>query len=199
MVISQADGAAPAVVVKVAQFGFFGTWDDSWNLLSLLERRGDVSFILDVWRSSPEIQVFSIVSHRFRGMLRDHPRLFVLPRIYLDAPGRATLQNSGEKSGQYFMRETGGPFLSLTLPACYEESDCICLNTGRLSYPVKYFDYCTDDGLPAPDALKLTYRDIVKSFKKALLKHKVNSTVWIGHHALKLLKEGRARIVALGV
>lgn len=176
------------------QFEFYGTWDDSWQIL------GDITshlffLIPDRWYESSEIPKYNSLNNELKSTLRLKRRVFLWNQDFsVFSPG-VRLQKAGSYSGKYQVgAEYGGPCLALTLPACSENENKLNLSCGQLTYPKEFLHPETGNWVPASEKLKSGYKNVIVLIKKSLIKHKSKTAIWIGKNASQLLEQQKAEI-----
>ncbi len=182
----------------MAQFDFYGTWLDSWKLLEVLLEK-DLSLIPDKWYKKPDALFFKEITEDLKDLIHKKRRVFICGKKFSLFQPLFVQQKSGPKQGQYSIgAEYGGPYLDLTLPACFEKDDIINLSCGTLTFPKQYKNPETNEWLNAPAELKISYKDTCGDFKKKLKRFKYKKYIWIGEDALGRLKTDKVKIVDKG-
>jgi hypothetical protein len=171
---------------------------DSWKILEMLLRK-NLSLIPDQWYKTPKALFFNEVNDDLKELMHKKRRVFIWGKEFSLFQPLFVLQNSGPRQGEYSIgAEYGGPFLDLTLPACFERNGKINLSCGTFTYPEKFKNPEKDKWLKAPEELIKAYKVTCDDFKKTLKRFKYKKYIWIGEDALNLLRTDEAKIVDKG-
>jgi hypothetical protein len=184
----------------MSQFDYFGTWEDSWEILDIILNNEDVELIPDMWYETSIPLKFKQVDENLKNILRKKRRLFILGKYFSIYPPCLKKKEDGPMIGKYNLYANyGGPSLDLSLPVCFEKDNIINFGSGILSYPKEFLNPHTGIWENSTQNLKDAYKRICSLLKKHLIRHKINSNIWIGNNALTLLKAGKAQIYDKGV
>jgi hypothetical protein len=183
------------------QFNYYGTWNDSLDVVQAILKRGDIRVIHDsgIWHR-PVAKYFHVLTEELETLLKTRPFLFLYGKFSRFEPG-FVLQENGPNAGTYWVSiKRGGPGLELGLPVCFENNGTICLGSRFLAYPAEYLNPETHLWERQCEEVRSTFSELRLLMKKCCLKRKkMNSPLFIGPRALELLNQGKARIIDRGV
>jgi len=178
------------------QFEFWGTWEDSFAIIAAILDTGKATAFRSKPYAEPQAQFFDRFTPDLREIARERGALyFWLPGISY-FPLRFARWESGIYAGQYFVTG-GGPFLQLSLPACHEEGGLTRLGCGDLSCDHEFYEPDARIVVKMPKAAQQIDDEFVKIIK-ARCKRFGPKKRWVGHHARKLLEEGKAEVTSPG-
>lgn len=186
----------------MAQFDFFGTWEDSWRLLQEIIKFNDVTFVPDLIYDSPEPIFINTINEEAKEYIKIKRHLYIWGKLFSKYPPLLLRRESGPKEGTYYVQvDYSGPSLELILPACFEENGLINLNTGMVTYSKEYLNPESGNWENPSKELKDVYKNICTLLKKSILiRYDLKTSYqWIGKNAVKLLQENKAQIIAKGV
>jgi hypothetical protein len=179
----------------MAQFDFVGTWNDSWGILATILENSEYSLVPNLLYESPEPLFVTKIDDLVKAMLLDRGDGFLWSTKFSRFPPVMKRIEGGEAAGKYYVGlSEGGPYLRLTLPACYADEEVINLAPGHLYYP----KWTTRPGThiairPSPE-LRAGFREVKAITERQLVRLKVRPDIWSGQEASRLVEEGRARI-----
>lgn len=190
------------------EFDFWGSWDDSFAIVAAILSTGKATAFADKPYAEPRAQFFDKLTPELQEIARTQSTLYLwLPGISDSIPIQFGRWDSGIYAGQYYVTGSG-PYLNLTLPACYEEGPegprpatgacgLIYLNVGTLSCGHEF--YLSNPGVVvkmprAAQEIDEEFRKIIKAHCKRFGPKKR----WVGQHAIKLLQEGKAEVISPG-
>ena len=189
----------------MAEFDFYGTWEDDWDLLQKLTNLGQFAFVMDKPYTEPVPFEFTDSSADFEAMLRERPRVYLLSEEY----SRFSLQFH-EVRGHWIIDEmSSGPALTLDLPTCFERDGKLCLREGYLGHLAHYQDPETKQSYKAPQALKRAYEKTRALLRKGMAKGYLGcrnwtplgdyrprtDLFWIAPNAIAMIESGLAGIL----
>lgn len=186
----------------MAEFSFLGTWADSQTILRSIFAQEDIRFLPDRWYSSDVPDVFTELNETLLGILHDRRHGFICCERFTRFPMTLVQHTSGQRAGEYRINPNGGgPCLELTLPAAFEDSGVLCLNTGCLSHSRQFLNPQTWLWESHSEQLRSGYKAILKSVRGCLQRSDrwTSTATYIGDEAVRLLDAGKARIVAKGL
>lgn len=180
----------------MAQFDFLGSWDDSWQIMASILQIGHISVIPDLWYERPEPIFIKALDHEAKDILRDRRNMFLWSTKFSRFPPTMVRMEGGEKRGKYYLRLSGGgPGLQFTLPACYEKDGLWNLAVAHLEYQRETLNPETEQWEKPTPELIAGYKEVKEILLPHLVaRHEFALHVPIAHDALRLLREGQARI-----
>ena len=179
----------------MAQFDFFGTWNDWWGILGHILATKVYSLIPDLKYDKPEPLFVTKVDDSVKTMILDRRNGFIWSPIFSRFPLSMELIKEGQNAGKYFVSPTrGGPCLRLVLPPCYEEDRIIHLGRGMLSCPKWTITPFTKVPEKPSAELRLGFKEVKEIIKNRIVYLKDPFKIWIGQHGKELVEEGRAVI-----
>lgn len=190
------------------EFDFYGSWRDSFEILGAILDTGKASAFFDGPYMESKAKFYDELTPELQARLSTEGG-----GVYLWLPSISTLPlrfgrwESGSYAGQYYVT-SGGPYLSLSFPACYIEGpegprlvldagENIRLGVGTLSCPHEF--YVPDPGIVVKMPKAAQERD--EEFRKIIKAHCRRfgpNKRWVGRHAIRLLEEGKAEVVSPG-
>jgi hypothetical protein len=178
------------------QFDFLGTWDDSWLMIEALLRLDGYHLIYDLNYAAPHYQILTELNEESKQLLQQRGRLYIMANTFSESPPVfSRIQNADGATWYSISIQEGGPFLSLTLPACYDESGRTNLANGSLSFQKQTLDPTSGKWIPPSDILTHEFKKIVRMLKsRFLVRHRIHTSVWIGANALDEVLIRGARI-----
>ena len=184
----------------MSQFSFLGTWDDSWRIVGSILERGDISLIPDLNYDDPKPAYISALNEEVKELLKRRPNLFLWSTQFSLFPPCMVRMAGGAAAGKYFLSlSRDGPGLELTLPGCYEADGVLNLACGTLSYQRLTFNSQTGRWEKPTLELQAGYKEITKTIKRHLVRHKFHKPIWTGRDALTLIERGTARVTGFGL
>ncbi len=158
----------------MAEFDFYGTWEDVWSLVQKLTDLGQFTFVVDKPYTEPMAFEFTNFSADLEAMLCARPRVYLLSEEY----SRFPLQFH-EARGHWMIDElSSGPTLDLCLPICFERDGKLCLYQGYLGHLACYQDPETGQWYKAPQALKRAYEKTRALLRKGMAKRYLGCRSW---------------------
>jgi hypothetical protein len=116
---------------------------------------------------APEIRkVSTIAEFRSRRTAKVGALIFVLNPEWQRSPLDLGEIQKGGQTIYFVMQKTGGPTLDLCAPFEYGSEGNKFIPGGSVGYHSTFWNTLTERNEPAPDALKATYREVVKIIKK---------------------------------
>lgn len=185
----------------MAQFDFIGAWTDSWQILNIILKRGDIALIPDFFYRTREPLFVTTLDERLKNMLMERRRVFLWSRHWSRFPPCLEPHPAKEMEGTYYVEFTkGGPLLDLSLPACYETDGVVNLAAGRLVLQRLYFNPDTSQWHHPSEEFKARFREVRSLIKTALVRHKIrNVAIWMGREALAMVQAGKAKVRGFGL
>lgn len=184
----------------MSDFVFFGTWDDSWQVLAAILEYPGYSIIPDSRYTDSVPFRTSTVNTELKKMCRERGAAFIWSTAFSLLPPVLVRIEEGKNAGKYFLDlSRGGPGLGLHLPGCYEQNGKTQLAPGSLWYPKKTFDVQSREWTPASASLRLGYREVRANIKNQLVPLQVETTrILIGEVAKGLVENGQACLHGVG-
>ena len=195
--------------IAVAEFQFYGTWNDARSCLEAITALGPFTFVLDKWYAEPIPKQFTVLDENSIEAVRKDPGVYVLSAHYTRFPVRF-----GRPTPTGLMRiwsTESGVSLHLSLPVEHNHQGRLRVGMGLLSYQAEYHDPVTGQRYMASEELKRAYAYLRSVLCRQLMKRYVESTVvrngrfipivetlWIGRSAIALLDAGQAEILVNG-
>jgi hypothetical protein len=186
--------------MTMAKFGFLGTWDDSWGIVAAILENKEYSLVPDLKYAKPEPVFVTKLDDTVKAMFLDRANGFLWSTKFSVYPPSMESIEAGQNAGKYYVSLTsGGPYLRLVLPGCYQEGGVINLVPGALYSP----NWTTKPGTyiaikPSPE-LRAGFKEVKAIIQRQLVRLKGGPYNWIGRDASRLLEERRARIPGLEV
>jgi hypothetical protein len=179
----------------MAQFDFYGTWDDSWGIVAAILENKEYSLVPDLLYDKPEPVFVTKFNDIAKELLLQKRNAFLWsPKFSVFPPFMKRIEG-GEAAGKFYVGlSVGGPYLRLFLPPSYEEGSVINLVLGSLHCP----KWTTKPGTyiaikPSPE-LRAGFKEVTAIIKRQLVQSKARPVIWIGQEASRLVEEGRARV-----
>jgi hypothetical protein len=186
----------------MAEFDFYGTWKDDWQILSQVVAGTNARLIPDKWYEAKQPEIYTELADELKRELTKKRRVFVSPS---DAPlypqCGLVQQQRGIMSGWYRVehRELGDS-LALTLPSCFEKDGMLWLGGGSLFLAPEYYNHDRAEWGRPSESLKDFYLTVRRILEKNLQRFDApRSKIWIGSEAKKMLETGAASISDRGV
>jgi len=190
----------------MADFYFYGTWEDSWTYLETLARLERFTFVVDMWYTKPIPFQFRTLTDEIKSTVYKQRRVYLWSDEYSRFP-----PDFGEPTSNGLMMIDpigGGPALDLSLPACFEREGKLSVGLGWFGYQLQYKNPETGEWYKPPEALKRAYKEIRALLRKNMVKRFARSrsitdrgikprieTLWVGPNAAALLEVGKADIL----
>lgn len=182
----------------MAEFQFYGTWDDTWAVLKAVLRRESIAFVADLAYHYPRpVWIRTLTSHA-REMLHRRRRVYVFGEDFSTRPPCLVQQMTGSVAGKHFVYLAGGgQGLELALPNSHLDEGVWQLDAGRLTYPHEFWNGERGRWEKPTTALKGAFLDVKARLRGELEQHLPIRDLWIGPHAWDLVRDGKARIRVL--
>lgn len=181
------------------QFDFFGTWEDSWQLLGSAMRSANLVLVPDLWYERPEPLLYRALDEDLKSVLRQRGRGFLWSESFGPLEQLFLRQPTGVMAGRYRIRAAkSDPVIDLMLPACYESEGVTNLGVGILGAPERTSVQAPDQN-GRIDEVVASFGDVRLRFRQVLKRHKMRRWIWIGPDALRLVIEKKARLTAPGL
>ena len=187
----------------MAQFGFYGCWEDSLQLLKMLIDLKRFTFVLDKWYSSPQPFQFTSLSDEVLSEVATARRLYVWSEVYSLYPAQF-LWTTDREVGR-IDPENGGPALDLFLPTTYEHDGKHGISLGWFAYQSKYYSPIDGEAYKPPEALKETFKELKSMLQKKMTRRFLPlsnlyddkrlpacQTLWVGVYGAAKLEAGDA-------
>lgn len=178
----------------MAQFDFFGTWEDSWEILEKVIMTFNCKLIPDLWYSSEIINMYEAVTEDLKLHLVKRRHLFILKQIDEVSMNGFLKNRAIHSNGQYRIDpEIFGETIELTLPACYKNNNITMLGLGMLTYCREYYNFTKNSWEKPTNELKTFYADLRKVIRRCIISKKYpKGKIWIGRDAFRKVSEGKA-------
>lgn len=190
----------------MADFYFYGTWEDSWRYMEILACMRRFTFVVDMWYTEPIPVQFETLTDEVKDIVYKQRGLYLWSKEFSRFP-----PIFGKPTSSGLMRihlSESGPALDLVLPACFEYEGRLSVGLGWFGYQPQYQNPETGEWYKPPEALKRTYQEIRTLLRKNMVKRFVRSriitghgirptidTLWLGRDAAALLETGKADIL----
>ena len=193
----------------MAEFNFYGCWQDSLEILTKLAIEGKFRFFFDKHYDQPEPTWLNILEDGCQDEIESPVKLGLWSSDYSIFPLAFESYAYQGKTYYEIKHSYSGPALSLLLPANYiNNSSGIQLGHGWASYPSVFYHPRTLEPYTPPETLKSAFTEIKKTIKAYSEKRyipslRINSkgelkpiieTLWIGKKGLSLIERGEAMI-----
>lgn len=182
----------------MAEFVYGGNWEDSWSIVDALLERDDLALLADLVYQEPRPIYLSAFrdNSELQSQLKERRWFYIAGKKFSHHPPQFVRREGGSAAGTYWIdNNKGGPFLSLTLPACYIENGITMIGSGSLVYYDEYRNPKTGQWEKPSPALISAYKEIKALLKKYLVRHKLPcGFIWIGRNALSMLQNGTAQL-----
>jgi hypothetical protein len=191
----------------MAEFDFYGTWEDSSLYLEKVVTLGRFTLVVDMPYEQPVVFQSKVLSEDLMTLLQQRPHLYLWSDEYSRFP-------AGFLPGRHYVTidpHISGPALQLSLPICFPAEVNVRLGEGVLSYLPLYENPETGELYKPPEALKQAYNDVRRLLQKTMARCFVRCRVvsagvikpivvplWIGPNAMDLLEAGKAEIRVAG-
>jgi hypothetical protein len=190
----------------MADFFFYGTWEDSWMYLETLVHLERFTFAIDMWYAEPAPFQFETMTDEVENIVRKRRRLYLWSSEYSRFPFVFSAPTS---NGLMMIDPTvSGPVLDLSLPDCFDVEGRLSIGLGSLGYQPQYENPETGELYKPPEALKQAYKEIRALLQKGMVKRFARSrsitefgikpaveSLWVGANAVTLLETGTADIL----
>jgi hypothetical protein len=185
----------------MAQFDFYGSRKDGFEILKCLLEQGEVIFVADIWYDMPVPLIIRRIDDEVAEILNRRPRVYVFPKGAMLQRCGFVQQDAGPCAGKFSIElDMMGQGLELTLPACYEESGMLNLSCGMAAYPRQFYSEKHGQWEKPGEEIKSAYSIVCKCIKKLSRRQMlISKSGWVGSDAAELLRSGKARIVDKGV
>lgn len=191
----------------MAEFRFFGTWNDYWGILDAILSHREYSLVPDLLYDKSEPVFITTLDDPAKEMLRVKGSGYLWSTKFSRWPPVMKRIEGGEADGKYYvMLGEGGPCLHLVSPACYEEGGVLMLDFGELYYPKWTTAPGTNIAIEPSPELRQGFQEVKTIIKRQVVRLKVSPDLrelvelkvgpghWSGRQASRMLEEGRARI-----
>ena len=212
----------------MAEFDFYGTWNDDWRILGQVAAGTGARLIPDKWYETKQPEIYTELTEELKRDLMKKRGVFVCPSdapLYPDCG--LVQQTEGIMRGRYSVRHRElGDSLDLTLPSCFEKDGMLRLGNGSLFLAPQYYHHVTSSWERPAESLKVFYQEVRRILKRNLLQIQTPeslrdryrevqrilkrnlpqmreqtppSKIWIGADAKRLLDAGEAAIGGFSV
>jgi hypothetical protein len=193
----------------MAEFRFYGTKNDSIDLVKLLFQILNVKLLVDTWYKEPVPIEIPNTSYKNIKLIIKYKVFYIWSDLYSVYSPIFTLPNQNQEYRLDLFK--WGPVLSFDIPKFFRENNRICLRPGGLFYPLYFIHPETQEFYKPTDALKCAFLCITKNLKKSLFKRymlligdvadsvksKYITPLWIGKEALNGLDAGEMGILSV--
>ncbi len=184
----------------MAEFHFYGSYDDTLQILQALLRYDGIAFTPRLNYPGPIPPSFHDVTNELRDAIHIN-RGLILTGPFSETPLVLQEITGGKYDGTFVLDTTrGGPFLELELPMC-KKLDGVHwhLGPGSLFHPREFWDESGNNRIPLSGSSKAAYEFLVNAIKSVVRRKKIGeSTRWIGPSAISLLDRAEALILVQG-
>jgi hypothetical protein len=185
----------------MAEFSFYGTWDDSRTYLERLAQLQQFTFVINKAYAEPTPMEFTAITDETWAWVQRHPFLLLWSAEYsrfppiFDRPVRGFMRISVFRSG---------PAIEVSLPRPLEQDGQLRIHAGDIMYQARYQDPDSRGWYDSPKTIRSTFNVTRSLLRKFLVRRYVRVEavrcgrirlqpipVWIGHAAHRLLEEHR--------
>lgn len=182
----------------MAEFQFYGTWDDTWRVLKRILAREGTAFVADLAYHFPRPVWIRHLTSQAKEILHRRRRVYVFGEDFSLRPPCLVQPMTGSVAGKHFVYLAGGgQGLELALPNCQLDEGVWQLDAGRLTYPHEFWDAERGRWEKPTTALKAAFTDVKARMRTELEQHLPIRDLWIGPAAWDLVTAGKARIRVL--
>ena len=180
----------------MAQFPFLGTWDDSWAVMASILQVEHLKVIPDLKYDRPEPGLITVLDNPAKELLMGWRFVFLWSAKFSRFPPVMERTEDGADAGKYTVDlVAGGPGLALGLPPCYERGGILNLAPGSLYYAKHWFNSETELWEKPTPELRAGFREVIARIRlHVTARHEFDVKMPIGHQALSLLREKKAKI-----
>lgn len=180
----------------MAQFDFLGSWDDTWKIMASILQIDRIQVIPDLKFDRPAPTFITVLDAPSIDQIMERRNVFLWSTKFSRFPPAMVRIEGGVNAGKYYLDLSGaGPGLRLVLPACYEKDDLWNLGAGSLYYQRETLNPETQLWEKPTPELIAGYKEVKGVLRPHLVaRHEFALRVPIGHDALRLLREKKARI-----
>jgi len=182
----------------MAEFDFVATLDETWKILEIILKKEKVSFIPDIWFDLPKPIYFREINSTFKELSLKIGMIYIWGEEFSKHPLEFVFYDGDDelyKNKYRIVGSIGGPYLAFELPGEREYGNSISLFPGGISYDSWYYIKGTNQYIKPTDELKNAYKRICGYIKKQSKRYKFNHWIYVGRETLKLIHEGKARLV----
>jgi len=184
----------------MAEFNFYGSWQDTITILEQLLNTKLFRIIADIAYNEPIVYEINSLSIDAQSVLKQNHHIFLESNSYSRYPIKFSEPNKGGYIGILQLRS--GPLINMMLPDEYTSNNKWRVGRGRIAFPPYFVIPNTYDSYKPPQELK----DIFALSKKIIQKNMVKQywrwskvgmsgianpsieTLWIGKDAINLLE-----------
>ena len=183
----------------MAQFDFYGSWEDSWQVVESILLNKKIKVLPDMWYVEPVPKYFTKLNEELKQLLLKKRRLFLAHNEVSIYQPLFKQCKTGVMTGKYsIFSDWGGPFLDLTLPGFFDIEGVIQLGPGTLTYPKFVQHPKTLQIEQTGPEIKEAYKEICGVIKKVMIRQKRNSKNFlIGADGLNVMKTKDVYIVGV--
>lgn len=185
----------------MAEFSYFGDWNDAWFILEIIMSVPGLRFVPDIIYKKQKVVYFEDFDS-YRRSVRHPSKGYIWGPFSEVRPVFFNIGESGKsKNGDKYVIDLIGGGMKFQFQPCglYDLGDFTNISIGSISYQQWYFRGNSEETV-FPDArLKDAYRQITNRLKRYLIRKKIKRSFWIGPSALKLVQAGEAKITAKGI
>lgn len=172
----------------MAEFQHYSSWKESIELLRAVIEEHQLKLILRPNKlTAPVLETYSAVDDKLVQELGAHAD------VLLEGPfSKHPLRFSAHGEKMFFVVERYGQRLMWSLSTENLEQDGrLRINPGALSYLPTYRDPVTEELEPASPALKATFKAVVATLKRRMVKvHVRNDSIWVARETKRDVDAG---------
>jgi hypothetical protein len=152
----------------MAQFDFFGSWNDSKNILNQIITFGDIKIIPNMAYRKPEVLQLQTISEIELEIIRKNHSVFLASDTFARFPIKFWGPDSrGDLSIHQLL---SGPIMIMGLPDIYEEDGMLRMGAGDIRYPPHFINPITNQEYSPPEAMYSVFKSVKKMIQKSMVK-----------------------------
>jgi hypothetical protein len=186
----------------MSEFKYYGSWDDSWEIISLILQLKQFVIFGDIAYKTKKTQEIQSREEMDKYLLESTRSVFISSDLFTKYP---VIFHGPNKNGDYSVNQlVSGPFLELTLSCQTQLDGKICFYAGSFFFQPYIIDPASNTQIKASDELRTSFSVIKKNISKSLIrkfwkpyKYSIEEKyqdkvmpVWIGRNALEMLSTG---------
>jgi hypothetical protein len=192
----------------MAQFHFYGSNVDTFEVLQVITEPGDIALTPALNYPTFRAKSFRSVEDGLLEALGKSPLLYVTGPFSL-APVKLRRSASNKSTGRWVINHRcentinekyGGPAFTLTIPLSLKRGkEMTRLSPGSLFRQRQFYNEETKQHSPVPDDLRSAYDDVLSRIKKVVKRRTIAGVrIWSGPDAHELLLSRKAIILVAG-
>jgi hypothetical protein len=186
----------------MAEFDFWGTWEDSRIYLERLAQLRQFVFVVNKAYEELIPLQFTALTDETWAIVQQRPYLYLRSEEYSKF---APSFNEPIKGSVWIFSVRSGPALELSLPYCAEQEGKWCIGSGDVMYQPLYHNPETGEWFKPTESLKRAFSQVRALLRQSMVKRFVRvriasngiirpeiMPVWIGRNAMAALEAGTA-------